>query len=63
MISKMAMISFCTEFSIVGPIVSDRAFVTQIFSEIGHLFLDLLRHFSNIFEQFSLDDDVIHIKL
>ncbi len=57
------MVSFCTEFSIVGPIVSDRAFVTQIFNEISHLFLDLLRHFSNISEQFSLDDDVIHIKL
>ncbi len=57
------MISFCTEFAIVGPIVSDGPLVTQIFNEIGHLFLNLLRHFSNISEQFSLDDDVIHIKL
>ena len=57
------MISFCTEFAIVGPIVSDGAFVAQIFDEISHLFLNLLRHFSNISEQFSLDDDVIHIRL
>ena len=57
------MISFCTEFAIVGPIVSDGAFVAQVFDEISHLFLNLLRHFSNISEQFSLDDDVIHIRL
>ena len=57
------MIFFCTEFAIVGPIVSDGAFVTQVFDEIGHLFLNMLRHFSNISEQFSLDDDVIHIRL
>ena len=57
------MISFCTEFAIVGPIVSDGAFVAQVFDEISHLFLNLLRHFLNISEQFSLDDDVIHIRL
>lgn len=57
------MISFSTEFAIVGPIVSNGPFVAQIFNEIGHLFLNLLRHFSNISEQFSLDDDVINIKL
>lgn len=63
MMGKMAMISFCTEFAIVGPIVSDGAFVAQILNEIAHLFLNLLRHFSEISEHFSLDDDVVHFEL
>ena len=54
MMGKMAMISFCTEFAIVGPIVSDGAVVAQILNEVAHLFLNLLRHFSEISEHFEL---------
>jgi len=55
------MILVFAKLAVVGPILSNGAFIPQVFNKVSHLTLDGLRHPLDVFEGAFLDDDLMHI--
>ncbi len=54
------MILVFAQLAIVGPILSKRAFVSEIFNEIRHFELNGYRHLLHAFECPLFYDDFVH---